>query len=94
LRICIISDDFSPPYDEGFKKIAFHLSKEFAFENQALAIGRRGQDTPFPLKIIKTNLLLLSQKLRKRLHAFDPELLLIAFFVARSSDYFVLIPDC
>lgn len=75
MKICIISDDFSPPYDEGFKKIAYHVSKEFAFENHVLAIGRRGQDVPFPLEIIETNPLFLNQNLRKRLRAFNPQLI-------------------
>jgi len=77
LKICIISDNFSPPYDEGFKKIAGHVSLELAKKNRVLAIGRWGHDTssPFRVKIIKSNILFLSRKLKNCLYEFGPELI-------------------
>lgn len=76
MKICIISDDFSPPYDEGFKKIAYHLSREFAKKYNALALGKRGQKTPFPFELIRSNPLFISLRMRRRLRAFDPELII------------------
>jgi len=73
VRVCILADDFSPPSDEGFKKVAFHLSRELSQGHEVLAIGKRGGEAPFPLEVVRANVLFLSPGLKRRVQGFDPD---------------------
>ncbi len=89
MRICILGDDFSPPCDEGFKKVSFHLSRELCRDHQVLAIGKRGGEAPFPLEVVETDVLFLSPGLKRRLGGFDPDLILYIPFSSCTRNSFL-----
>jgi len=82
MRICVIADTFSPPYDEGFKKISYRLAHEFSQQHDVLALSMGQADVPFRHAGFRSNRAFLSLDLWRRLAAFGPD---VVFYVPFSS---------
>lgn len=76
MRICVFSERLAPPFDEGFKNVAWHLIREFSTRHETLALTCFGQDIPAQgIRDIPANRLLLSLPLRRTIARFRPDLL-------------------
>lgn len=77
MKICVYSENLSRPFDEGIKKTAYMLIRELSKENDVLGLCRYGNESDDPLiKVISSNKLLLSLKLKKEIRTFTPEIIL------------------
>jgi len=75
MKICLLADDFTAPFDEGFKKISSRLAGEFSAEHELLVLAGRGSSSSFPVELHRANRLLLSPGLRSRLRRFAPDIM-------------------
>jgi glycosyltransferase involved in cell wall biosynthesis len=75
MRLAIVSERLSPPYDEGIKNVAVNLVHALAQAgHQVLALTAGGQDDPeYGIRNVKSNRLLLSRGLASQIRRFQPE---------------------
>jgi len=73
--ICIISEDLSPPIDEGIKSFAHSLIRTWSTEHRVLGISVQSEvDADIPhVASVKTNKLLLSYRLWAKVRQFKPD---------------------
>ena len=77
MRICIYSEDLRMPIDEGIKKVAYILIDMLSKECNVLGLCKYGMNIENPpIRVIPSNRLLLSYRLRKRVKNFNPEVIL------------------
>lgn len=76
-RILIFSEKLSFPIDEGIKKTAWSILAELSKISQVLGLSREGTDSESPpLRIIRSNKLLLDKNVRKIVRSFSPDTIL------------------
>jgi glycosyltransferase involved in cell wall biosynthesis len=74
LRLVVFSERLSPPYDEGIKNLAVHLSHALSAEHELLVLTSDGHDdAQYGIQNIDANRALLSVSLRTVIRRFQPE---------------------
>jgi glycosyltransferase involved in cell wall biosynthesis len=77
MRICIYSEDLRMPMDEGIKKVAYILIDMLSKECDVLGLCKYGMNVGnLPIRVIPSNRLLLSYRLRKEVKNFNPDVVL------------------
>lgn len=77
LKVFIISEELSGPFDEGIKNFAYNLSRELSKSNDVLTISIRGNKTDERyIKRLNVNKTFLSYPLFKEIRHFRPAIIL------------------
>src|SRR5688500_11597539 len=84
-RVCILSEDLSPPPDEGVKKLALALAGAVGQHHKVALLSTRGAAPPSG-RLARSSRAFLSVALRRELRRIDPEILI---YVSRSSTTFM-----
>ena len=75
VRICVVSERMSRPFDEGIKNYALHLARALGERHKVLTLTAFGESVPsLGLVNVPANRLLLSPWLALRMRRFRPEL--------------------
>jgi glycosyltransferase involved in cell wall biosynthesis len=75
-KIAILSEDISPPLDEGFKKAAFEIAAAIARTRPVTVFALRHGETPFDVEALPPNKLLLGGGFAGRLKRADCDAIL------------------
>ncbi|MCK4330057.1 glycosyltransferase family 4 protein [candidate division WOR-3 bacterium] len=77
LKICIISEELSSPFDEGIKNFAYNLIKGLSKDNNILALSIRGNKTDGRyITKLDVNKTFLSFALCRKISSFNPDTIL------------------
>jgi hypothetical protein len=78
MRVALLSERMSPPYDEGIKNVAVHLLQGMqSLGHTTLALTTGGEDDArLHLRNVPANRLLLGDGLRNAVRGFQPDLIL------------------
>jgi len=75
-RIAILSEDISPPLDEGFKKATYEIAAAMAARRRTTVFAASHGDVPFELGNLPSNKLLLGGDFSRRLRRVDCDVIL------------------
>jgi glycosyltransferase involved in cell wall biosynthesis len=74
MRLVVLSERLSPPYDEGIKNVAVNLLRALQQVHPVLALTTSGQDdVGYGIHNVQTNRLLLSTELAAEIRRFQPQ---------------------
>lgn len=72
-RVLLISENLSPPFDEGIKKSVYHLYLNLKQRYQVRVLCREGIPGDGMVVAVKTNKLFLGGNIRRQIKSFMPE---------------------